>query len=183
MGQWQRIRLPKWETWVWSLGREDALEKEMAAHSIILAWEIPWTEEPGRLHTVCRVANSQTGLSDWSVCARMHACTHRHTHTHTHTPPASSTTGSGWAAQPLLSLEEADKLNCIPSSFYQTRVPRPQKSQVVLMVKNPPDNEKMSEMQVPSLSRKIPWRRAWQPTPVFLPGESHGQKSRAGYCS
>ena len=29
--------------------------------------------------------------------------------------------------------------------------------------------------------RKIPWRRAWQPTPVFLPGESHGQKSLVGY--
>ena len=32
-------------TWVWSLGREDALKKEMATHSSILAWEIPWTEE------------------------------------------------------------------------------------------------------------------------------------------
>ena len=29
--------------------------------------------------------------------------------------------------------------------------------------------------------RKIPWRRAWQPTPVFLPGESHGQRSPVGY--
>ena len=29
---------------------------------------------------------------------------------------------------------------------------------------------------------KIPWRRAWQPTPVFLPGESHGQRNLAGYC-
>ena len=29
--------------------------------------------------------------------------------------------------------------------------------------------------------RKIPWRRTWQPTPVFLPGESHGQRSLAGY--
>ena len=37
------------ETWVRSLGREDALEKEMATHSSILAWRIPWTEEPGRL--------------------------------------------------------------------------------------------------------------------------------------
>ena len=37
------------ETWVRSLGREDPLEKEMATHSIILAWEIPWTEEPGKL--------------------------------------------------------------------------------------------------------------------------------------
>ena len=37
------------KTRVQSLGREDPLEKEMAAHSSILAWEIPWTEEPGRL--------------------------------------------------------------------------------------------------------------------------------------
>ena len=37
------------ETRVWSLGQEDALEKEMATHSSILAWEIPWTEEPGGL--------------------------------------------------------------------------------------------------------------------------------------
>ena len=35
------------ETRVWSLGQEDTLEKEMATHSSILAWEIPWTEEPG----------------------------------------------------------------------------------------------------------------------------------------
>ena len=35
------------EMWVRSLGREDPLEKEMATHSSILAWEIPWTEEPG----------------------------------------------------------------------------------------------------------------------------------------
>ena len=37
------------EMWVWSLGREDALEKEMATHSSILTWEIPWTEEPGEI--------------------------------------------------------------------------------------------------------------------------------------
>ena len=36
-------------------------------------------------------------------------------------------------------------------------------------------------MGVQSLVRKIPWRRKWQPTPVFLPGESHGQGSLAGY--
>ena len=34
------------ETWVRSLGREDSLEKEMATHSITLAWKIPWTEKP-----------------------------------------------------------------------------------------------------------------------------------------
>ena len=37
------------ETWLQFLGQEDPLEKEMATHSSILAWRIPWTEEPGRL--------------------------------------------------------------------------------------------------------------------------------------
>ena len=41
-----------WETRVWSLGQEDTLEKEMATHSSILAWKIPWTEESGGLQTM-----------------------------------------------------------------------------------------------------------------------------------
>ena len=40
------------ETWAWSLGREDSLERAMAAHPSILAWRIPWTEEPGRLQSM-----------------------------------------------------------------------------------------------------------------------------------
>jgi len=40
------------ETRVQSLGREDLLEKEMATHSSILAWKIPWTEKPGRLQSL-----------------------------------------------------------------------------------------------------------------------------------
>ena len=40
------------ETRIRSLGGEDPLEKEMAAHSSILAWKIPWTEEPGRLQSM-----------------------------------------------------------------------------------------------------------------------------------
>ena len=61
----QRLKhLPAmWETQVWSLGREDPLEKEMATHSSLLAWRIPWTEEPGGLHS--------TGLQrvghDWAT--------------------------------------------------------------------------------------------------------------------
>ena len=74
-------RLPTMrETWVPSLGWEDPLEKEMAIHSSILAWKIPWMEESGwllsmvsqrvghdratSLSTVHRVTNSQTQLSD-----------------------------------------------------------------------------------------------------------------------
>ena len=52
------------ETWVRSLGREDPLEKGMETHSSILAWRIPWTEEPGGLHTVRGVTESRTQLSD-----------------------------------------------------------------------------------------------------------------------
>ena len=56
----QRLkRLPPMrETWVRSLGQEDLLEKEMETHSSILAWGIPWTEEPGRLQS--------TGLQSWT---------------------------------------------------------------------------------------------------------------------
>ena len=40
------------QTWIGSLGQEDPLKEEMAAHSSILAWRIPWTEEPNGLHGV-----------------------------------------------------------------------------------------------------------------------------------
>ena len=40
------------KTWVQSLGREDPLEKEVAAHSSVLAWRLPWTEEPGGLQSM-----------------------------------------------------------------------------------------------------------------------------------
>ena len=49
------------ETWVWSLNWEDPLEKEMTTHSSILAWEIPWTEEPGGIHSMG--SQSQTRLN------------------------------------------------------------------------------------------------------------------------
>ena len=44
--------LAMWESWASSLGREDALEKGMATLSSILAWRIPWTEEPGGLQSM-----------------------------------------------------------------------------------------------------------------------------------
>ena len=49
----QRLKRPPAmrETWVRSLGWEDPLEKEMATHSSTIAWEIPWTEEPGGLQS------------------------------------------------------------------------------------------------------------------------------------
>ena len=52
------------ETWVLSLGREDPLEKDMAPHSSILAWRIPWSEEPAWWATV-RGVQSWTRVRDW----------------------------------------------------------------------------------------------------------------------
>ena len=61
-------------TQIWSPGREDPLQQEMATHSKILAWKIPWTEEPGGLQFM----GLQRVGHDWAkhVCA----CTHTHTH-------------------------------------------------------------------------------------------------------
>ena len=52
MAQLVKNLLAMQETWAQSLGQGDPLEKEMATHSSILAWEIPWTEEPGRLQSM-----------------------------------------------------------------------------------------------------------------------------------
>ena len=68
----QRIkRLPAMqETWVQSLGQEDPLEKEMATHSSILAWRIPWTEEPGELQST----GSQRVGHNWVTSLQFHFC-------------------------------------------------------------------------------------------------------------
>ena len=51
------------ETWVWSLGQEDLLEYEMATHSRIHAWKIPWTEKPGGQQSM----GPQRGRQDWAT--------------------------------------------------------------------------------------------------------------------
>ena len=61
-----------WENRVWSLGREDTLEKEMAIHSSILAWKIPWTEEPGGLQSM----GSQRVVHDWAINTFFHGSRH-----------------------------------------------------------------------------------------------------------
>ena len=54
-------------------------------------------------------------------------------------------------------------------------------SHVILVVKNLSANAGLKKRGFNPWVRKIPWRRAWQSTPVFLPGKSHGQRSLAGY--
>ena len=52
MAQTVKDLVPMRETQIRSLGQEDPLEEKMAIHSSVLAWEFPWTEEPGRLQSV-----------------------------------------------------------------------------------------------------------------------------------
>ena len=52
MAQWVKNLPTMQENWVQSLGQKDPLEKEMATHSSMLAWRIPWTEEPGGLQSM-----------------------------------------------------------------------------------------------------------------------------------
>ena len=61
------------ETWALSLAWEDLLEKGMGTHSSILAWRIPWKEEPGRLQS----------MGSQRVMTKQLKHTHAHTHTHT----------------------------------------------------------------------------------------------------
>ena len=68
-----------WETWVQPLGGEDPLEEGVATHSRILAWRIPWTEEPGGLQSVesqrvrhDRATNTHTRLTLSVVCKKEH---------------------------------------------------------------------------------------------------------------
>ena len=126
------------ETQVWSLSGEDPLEKEMATHSSILAWRIPWTEEPAGLQSI--------GLQR---------------------------VGHNWVTNTLtLYIEHGSRAG-------------------IWVIWGFPGGDSSEDPSCQCRThkrhwfypwvRKIPWRRAWQPTPVFLPGESHGQRSLVGY--
>ena len=67
------------ETKFWSLGREDPLEEDRVIHYSILAWRIPWIEEPGGLQFM----GLQRVRHDW---ARSHTYSHTQVHAHMHVP-------------------------------------------------------------------------------------------------
>ena len=137
------------ETQVQSLCCIDYLEKRMATYSSILAWRIPWAEEPGRLlalglkrgghnrvtntFTFNILASTKEGLAIW--------------HNHTKLLYLFNTAFLGL---PLGLSGKESTCQCRRSG---------------------------SDLW----ARKIPWRREWLPTSVFLPGKSHGQRSLGGY--
>ena len=146
--------------WIWSLGQEDPLEKEMATHSRILAWEIPGTEEPGGLQSM-GLQKSQTWLSD-------------------------QTTAKVEITKPTL---QGFVVICYTSQrrqWHPTPVLLPGKShgRRILVGCSPWGCEESDTTErLPfhfSLFTFMHWRRKWQPTPVFLSGESQGRGSLVG---
>ena len=64
------------ETQVWPLGQEDPLKKEMATHSTILAWRIPWTENPGRLQSIGLQRVGNDWVTEHVMWWRIHCLTY-----------------------------------------------------------------------------------------------------------
>ena len=65
------------QIWVKSLGQEDPLEEGIATHPSIIAWRIPWTEEPGRAHgCMCHRMHGLSSCNSWSLEHRLSSCAH-----------------------------------------------------------------------------------------------------------
>ena len=154
--------------WVQSLGWEDPPEKEITTHFSTLAWRVPWTEEPGRPQSMGlqRVrhewaTNTFTGVT--SQTDFFHSCLF--------------VPGKNWSNS---------KMPLLSSFFIISR-----KSSLLYFNVGFPggasDKEPTCQCRLDVRDRldpwvgRISWRRMWQPTPVFLPGESPGQRILAGY--
>ena len=168
-------------------GWEDPLEKGKATHSSILAWRIPWTVESMGSQRIGHnwatfIFTFNSGI--WTcgiLCIRL-------VHRSDYQLLASPSNGPGppishphcplllgwanyWAVEDPLSFLPFIKRDSFKVSQVRT-------SLVPQNVKNLPG---MQETWVQSLDREEPWRREWQPTPVFLSEAFHGQRSLAGY--
>ena len=147
-----------WENWVWSLGWEDPLEKGMVTHSSILAWKIHMDRGVWQT-TVHGVAKSQPWLSGFTFTFHFYAL-EKEMATHS-SVLAWRIPGmrSHWVRRDWSDLAAASSSGKEP--ICQCR--------------------RHKRHRFDPWVRKICWRRVWQPTPVFLPKESHGQRSLVGY--
>jgi len=104
-----------------------------------------------------------------------------HLNNHTHTKVLKGRKQNSFMARMLLSHGCWSMTNAwtpgLSHSWSFTIIHDPYPVQVARVVRNPPA---MQETRVPSLVGEDPWRRKWQPPPVFLPGKSHGQRSLVG---
>ena len=138
-----------------SLGREDPLEEGLTTHSRILAWRIPWTEEPGGLQSM----GSQRVRHDWSDLA------------HTHVRMFFPLCGTPSSDMCHLEAEHGTVLFIHPLSFVWIECLCPPKTCRWYSSKESACRcRRCKRWGFDPWVRKIPWRRKWQPTPVFLLG-------------
>ena len=142
------------ETQVRSLGQEDPLEKKMATHSSILAWRIPWTEEPGRLQSM----RSQRVRHNWAANTFTFMMKYD---------------GGGLVAKscPLIWNIVITKQLGLYGGF-------PGSSHAKESSCNAGDT---GDVSLIIGSGRSPGGGKWQPTSVFLPGESYGLRSLEGW--
>ena len=174
------------ETWIWSLGKEDPLEEEMATHSSFLAWEIPWTEEPGRLQSMGsqRVGHEWACLQDTGKQVRESAyllCLKENLGPSCWSPSPAYKRNSGLSwhqlwhqpqwPQGAISLSKVTHRSLrwcshiLPGKSHEWRS----------LIGCGPLRVRHDWATSFSLFTFTHWRRKWQPTPVFLPGESQGR--------
>ena len=101
------------ETWVWSLGWEDLLEKEMATHSSTLAWKIPWTGEPGRLQSM----GLQRVGHNWATSLSFTKCTAAAAKSLQSCPTLCDPMDCNLPGSPVYGIFQAIVLECIAISF------------------------------------------------------------------
>ena len=126
----------------------------MAPHSSTLAWKIPWMEEPGRLHSM----GSLRVRHDWETSLSLFTFLHWR---------------RKWQPTPVFSksLENPRDGGAWWAAIYGVAQSRTRLKRL---------SSSRSSRFDPWVG-KIPWRREWQPTPGFLPGEFHGQRNLSGY--
>ena len=134
-------------------------EKAMAPHSSTLTWKIPWMEETGRLQSL----GSLRVRHDWATSLSLF---------HFHALEKETATHSSVLAWRIPGAGEPGGLTSMGSH----RV-RHDWSDLAAAAANERDKRDRFNPWV----GKIPWKKTWQPTPVFLSGESHGLRSLAGY--
>ena len=144
----------------------------MAPHSSTLAWKIPWMEEPGGLQSM----GSQRVGHNWATSLSLFTFMHwrrKWQPTSVFLPGESQGRGSLVGCRLWGRRVRHDWSDLAAAAWINMGFPGGS------MVKNPP----ASAGDVGSIpgSKKIPWRRKWQPTPVFLPWKSHGQRSLVGH--
>ena len=146
-------------------------EKAMAPHSSTLAWRIPWMEEPGGLQSMGSLRLGHDWVTSLSLFTFMHWRRKWQP-----TPMFLPGESQGWwslVAAVYGVAQSWTRLKRLSSSSSSKGLPR--------WLSSKESTWQCRRYRFHLCIRKIPWRRAWQPSSVFLPGKPHGQRSPVDY--